>query len=429
MNNKKCNNVSSCSPFIIWRNYALGAVSVSVVPLFIMLLPAGWCHFITLLVSLLLFSFVRFNRKSKVETCMLIPYSAARSLLIITICFVVIDFFNADRLAEVKPLKAMLLPVVVLIVLLVMKYKGLKNVLCIDCLLRNGSVCERKALGHIYERENRYIVPRQIKVAIVGIIVVWGYEIFVSNSFYDSSFDDFIFYFLPLIIVTTDLLMLRFRYFLIRVYRRYDKFETRQEVPVGKKRLRITVVCGDAVYYVMQNEMYETPFIVDSEFEEKISVGFAKSYMAERLGFVNVGSIRFCYGSLDFEQKRSVEHYFCFIDDKSMILRYEEKFAVKGEWMTKEELVINHNKEMFTPFVTAELSRIFRIMTASKIYDIDGHRRIDIKGYIPNFSISEIKNSSLDFSDNRWVYLSKFNRDVSFAKLRLFWYKYIEGLG
>ena len=261
---------------------------------------------------------------------MLIPYSAARSLLIITICFVVIDFFNADRLVEVKPLKAMLLPVVVLIVLLVMKYKGLKIVLCIDCLLRNGSVCERKALGHIYERENRYLVPRQIKVAIVGIIVVWGYEIFVSNSFYDSSFDDFIFYFLPLIIVTMDLLMLRFRYFLIRVYRRYDKFETRQEVPVGKKRLRITVVCGDTVYYVMQNEMYETPFIVDSEFEEKISVGFAKSYMAERLGFVNVGSIRFCYGSLDFEQKRSVEHYFCFIEDKSMILKYEEKFAVKG---------------------------------------------------------------------------------------------------
>lgn len=360
---------------------------------------------------------------------MLIPYIAARSLLIVTICFVVLDFFNADRLMEIKPLKAMLLPVVVLVVLLVMKYKGLKNVLCVDCLLRNGSVCERRALGHIYERENRYLVPRQIKVAIVGVIVVWGYELFISDFFYDSSYDEFIFYFLPLIIVSVDLLMLRFRYFLIRVYRRYDKCETRQEVQEGMKRLRITVVSGDSVYYVMQKEIYETPFIADTEFEEKISVGFAKSYMAEHLGFVNIGFIRFCYGSLDFEQKRSVEHYFCFIDDKSMILRYEEKFGVKGEWMTKEELVSNHNKEKFTPFVAAELSRIFRIMTASKIYDIDGHRKIDIKGYIPNFSISEIKDSSIDFSDNRWVYLSKFNRDVSFAKLRLFWYKYIEGLG
>ena len=96
-----------------------------------------------------------------------------------------------------------------------------------------------------------------------------------------------------------------------------------------------------------------------AEFEEKIALGFAKYNRGERLGFVNVGSIRFCYGSLDFEQKRSVEHYFCFIDDKSIILRYEEKFSVKGKWMTKEELVRNHNKEMFTPFVLCRIVKNF----------------------------------------------------------------------
>lgn len=429
MNNKKCNNVSSCSPFIIWRNYALGAVSVSIVPLFIMLLPAGWCQFGTLLLSLLLFSFVRYNRKSKVETCVLIPYIAARSLLILTVAFVVIDIFNSGRLIEVKPIKAMLIPIIIFFVLILMKLKGLKNVLCVDCLLRNGSVCERQALGHIYERENRYLVPRQIKVSIIGIIIVWGYEIFLGEFFNDISYDEFILYFLPLIIVSVDLLMLRFRYFLIRVYRRYDKFETRQEVPVGMKRLRITVISGDLVYYVSQKELYETPFIVDTQFEEKISIGFAKSYMGEYLNFVNVGFIRFCYGSLDFEQKRSVEHYFCFVDNKKSLNKFEEKHGVSGVWMTKEELINNHYNNKFTPFVTAELSRIFRIMTTSKIYDIDGYRKINLKGYIPNFSISEIKDSDIDFSDNRWVYLSKFNNDVNFAKIRLFWYKYIEGLG
>ena len=40
------------------------------------------------------------------------------------------------------------------------------------------------------------------------------------------------------------------------------------------------------------------------------------------------------------------------------------------------------------------------------------------KGYKPSFSLSELKHAEVDFSDNRWMLLSRFNKDVSFYTLK-----------
>ena len=39
-----------------------------------------------------------------------------------------------------------------------------------------------------------------------------------------------------------------------------------------------------------------------------------------------------------------------------------------------------------------------------------------------------IKDAEVDFSDNRWMLLSRFNKDVSFYTLKKAWHRYIEGL-
>lgn len=45
-------------------------------------------------------------------------------------------------------------------------------------------------------------------------------------------------------------------------------------------------------------------------------------------------------------------------------------------------------------------------------------KKILIKGYKPSFSLSELKHTEVDFSDNRWMLLSRFNKDVSFYTLK-----------
>ena len=67
-------------------------------------------------------------------------------------------------------------------------------------------------------------------------------------------------------------------------------------------------------------------------------------------------------------------------------------------------------------------------MLTSKLYNADGSKIVQAKGYIPDFQINEIRTSTVDFSNNRWVILSKFNKDLSFRLLKKVWYQYIEGL-
>lgn len=424
MDGKKCNNLSHYSPFMIWRNYVIGILPLALVPVFIFVLPFGVCQFLTLAMTFGLFAFVRCNRVSRSETCMLIPFTSARALLALTVVYVVIDFaFHDLPEGTIKPYKALIVSVVTFLVVLGTEWRGGRNSLCIDCMMRNGSPFERRILGHIYSSENHYLVPRLL--LIVGLVVAlgWGYWYFGYKQAYYEWSDSLVFYLLPLIVFVFDACILVYRYYLLYTF----GHEQPSTIVEGTKKLRVILICGNrACYAIGKDGLLDTPFTVDDTFSEIISSGVVREYMTKSVG---VSTMKFCYGTIDIRSRKAVEHYFCFVDSEDVVRQFAADEGVQLQWMEKDEIAANFRSDKFSPFAVAEISRVFNIMVTSKIFDLSGRRKIKLRGYVPPLSIDEIRNSDVDFSDNRWMILSRFNKSNSFYWLRVLWYKYIEGIG
>ncbi|MDD6140583.1 MAG: hypothetical protein PUB61_04205 [Bacteroidales bacterium] len=424
MDGKKCNNLSHYSPFMIWRNYVIGILPLALVPVFIFGLPFGVCQFLTLAMTFGLFAFVRCNRVSRSETCMLIPFTSARALLALTVVYVVIDFaFHDLPEGTIKPYKALIVSVVTFLVVLGTEWRGGRNSLCIDCMMRNGSPFERRILGHIYSSENHYLVPRLL--LIVGLVVAlgWGYWYFGYKQVYYEWSDSLVFYLLPLIVFVFDACILGYRYYLLYTF----GHERATVLAEGTKSLRVILICGNRVCYTAGKDgLLDTPFTLEDSFSEVLSAGVVRSFMTKNVG---ASTMKFCYGTIDIRSRKAVEHYFCFVDSEDVAERFAADEGIELQWMDKDEIAANFRFEKFSPFAAAEISRVFNIMVTSKIFDLSGRRKIKLRGYVPPFSIDEIRNSDVDFSDNRWMILSRFNKSSSFYWVRLLWYKYIEGLG
>ncbi len=355
---------------------------------------------------------------------MLIPFTSARALLALTVVYVVIDFaFHDLPEGTIKPYKALIVSVVTFLVVLGTEWRGGRNSLCIDCMMRNGSPFERRILGHIYSSENHYLVPRLL--LIVGLVVAlgWGYWYFGYKQVYYEWSDSLVFYLLPLIVFVFDACILGYRYYLLYTF----GHERATVLAEGTKSLRVILICGNRVCYTAGKDgLLDTPFTLEDSFSEVLSAGVVRSFMTKNVG---ASTMKFCYGTIDIRSHKAVEHYFCFVDSEDVVRQFAADEGVQLQWMEKDEIAANFRSDKFSPFAAAEISRVFNIMVTSKIFDLSGRRKIKLRGYVPPFSIDEIRNSDVDFSNNRWMILSRFNKSISFYRVRLLWYKYIEGIG
>lgn len=439
MTEKRCSNISSCSPYLIWRNYSIGILSLSVVPLLCSLSSVVVYPFVTLAMSLALFAFVRGNRRSRAENCAFWPYMVARVLLLFTFASVALFLLLLHTVPEylrLLPQLSMLpLSVAVILVYCVMKYRSMNNTICVDCILRNGVPYEREALGHIYFSEIIYQL-RRVGVAVVSIAVVeWAYFFLMFDAGREfSALDMAVFVYFPLIAATVDCAVLGFRYFVIYVFyrrgegvRNYDGLAPKN----GSKLVRIVVFGLDTVYYQKRDgtDKYDTPFEFVTSYSENLSTVEAMDYMSERLGALPLNSVRFCYGSTDPLNKRCIEHYFCFVDGSADVSRFEESTVTAGRWFDKAELEKSFYAGNFSKMASSEIHRIYTIMLTSKQYDAKGRRKVGEKGYVPMFTIDELRTAGVDFNDNRWMVLSRFNSDKPLRLFKKMWYKYVEGLG
>ncbi len=434
MRESKCNNVCSCSATSIWRNYAIGITAVAVVPVAGLLLPAELLPFLSLLISLFLFSHIRKTRTRKTE-CALVPYMSARVLLGYTffaaILYVAARYVNENLgvfwQLEMRRHSFFYLAVLYLVVAGAMSRRQWSNTFCTACLLRNGMPQEREVLGHIYASETRYLYRRLLKMS--GLVAVLTFAP-VAIGFYktpDSILAKIVSIYVPLALMVADILYMRFRYSLVGTLR---EKEVEEKFPFeGKfKLIRILVIKDEKVYFVENEGIKDTPFVFTEPFDDEVSHRTAQRYMADMLGeSPDNDTLRFCYGTIDPINRRSIEHYLYFAGDKSEIRQYEEKTGKRGLWLSKPELEQNFSHG-FSRLVCSEFHRIYTVMQTSKLYFPNGKKKILIKGYKPSFSLSELKHAEVDFSDNRWMLLSRFNKDVSFYTLKKAWHRYIEGL-
>lgn len=437
MRARKCNNVCSCSPYLIWKNYAIGMGAIVAVPVASHLVSVHVLPFITLMLSLTLFYFIRLNRRSEAESCAIVPYVSARVLFIFTLLaassnivyWVFDEPFTKVLHIGIHEGAMNLISILFLLMVIVLSKRKWKNTFCTDCMLRNGLPSEREVLGHMYMSENRFLLSHLMKLWCFIVIVTsipWFYD---SNVHRDDSFESQLIYiYLPLAVMIVDVLCLRYYYSFV------DSpvaGKALPQLPYGKgsfKMVRILLVAGNELYTNKLNGFNDTPFSFRADFSDVISYEQALEFIRKELGcFVDPADFQFCYGTIDRHNGRALEHYLCFVDDSRVVAEFEERQNRVGDWWTKQEL----EKEFshgFARLLCAELHRIYTVMHTSKMYYINGRKKIRIKGYSPSFSIAELRHADVDFSDNRWMILSKFNDDMPFFHIKKAWHQYIEGL-
>ncbi|MDE5957940.1 MAG: hypothetical protein K2G78_06520, partial [Muribaculaceae bacterium] len=82
--------------------------------------------------------------------------------------------------------------------------------------------------------------------------------------------------------------------------------------------------------------------------------------------------------------------------------------------------IYSHTPGQFAPMAVGDLSRLATIVLTSKKYDEEGRRKVNIKNYSPNFNLKDVRDTELDFQDDKWVRISLFNSDTPFYKVKKF---------
>lgn len=435
MKTYSCNHVPNCSDISICKNYVVGMFSLALMPVAGVLVPTKYLPFISLVSSLVLFSYVGKNRRSRRESCAIVPYIAARTLLGFTVFSLIINFVSfgfSDEIDsgladELRRHSVFYLCVIHFSVTFLMAHRRWENTFCQDCLLRNGLPQEREKLGHIYIKESRYLLRRLMKVSGL-LLLLTAIPIFVyENGDFSQTKAAIIYVFIPVAIWIVDSLYVRFRYSIVW---KVQHNEIRQRLPYeGRfKLVRIIAFDDNGIYFLEKNGEKDTPFSFYEPYSQELSLCSAKAYMKQVLNECVCGDeIRFCYGTVDAENNRSIEHYLCYVENRSSLTTFEVQNGKNGIWQTKEELENGFNQG-FSGIACSELHRIYTVMQMSKAYFPNGRRRVDIKGYCPSFTLAELRTADVDFGDNRWMLLSKFNKDIAFYALKKAWHQYIEGL-
>ena len=404
----KCN----WSIFAIWKDYAIGSIAIAIVPALCAFIPLNALPVVLLGLSLGLFSYVRYCKVNHRGLCAIIPYLAGRAMLCFTFVSLVLSIVNihADIVYQVHPITYIY--ALFWVVVYIMSRRKWHNTFCLGCILTNGTPQERMLLGHNNLHETDYLYRHLQKGAVlmlVTTIIPTILEIQLQRPF-SATFSYLVYVWLPIFVVAIDVSYMRFRYSVIE--------KVANDSLPEKKIVRILLISDNSVFISKINGLTDTPFEFTEPWHKQNSLPSAGNFMRERLGILP--RIYFCYGTSDELNHRGVEHFVAFVDNIKM-------FDIEGKWEEKKNIEKNFNKG-FSPIFCTEIQRIYSVMMTSRLFNIDGTRKVNIPGYIPDFSLNEIETADVDFNDSRWMVLSRFNSNIRFHSLKMFWYKYIEGL-
>lgn len=424
--NSQFHNVCSCSISDIWRNYIVGTVPLVIVPIVPLFLGTEGLIFASLLGSLALFVFVQYERNKTIESCAMFPYFTARILLSFTVLVGIVVFvglISKHTLGEALEIGLCLRTSLYLSLfsLILMKLRYLRvgtNTFCSDCLLRNGMLSERLHLGHYITEENKYLFRRRWVVFMLIFLLTVGFRCMETFHRFSLEMTHAVYVYAPLAIVTVDAILVRLRYYFIGKIR---KQQDSRNLPYGGeyKLIRVLVFKGDRLLLSTSADGVDVPCSCYIPFNERISDDVARELAS---GVVSGEfSLKFGYRTIDPILKRGIEHYLCFVGDNNDV---PQKV---GDWVERTLLETDYSKTI-VPLLQSELHRLYTVMQSSKKYTIDGKRKVDLDGYEPTITFEELETADANFNDNRWMLLSKFNDEQSFASLRKMWYKYIEGL-
>lgn len=432
--------VNSVQLYLMWKNLSIGLVCFIALVALTNLFPFYFAPAISLTLSAFLYTMLYNNRNSNETSCMVAVLSFFYCFIAYSFVTIIVNlayawgylllpeefiFFNPNYVPGLW-----LCPVCAITMFVIYLCKD-KLQMCINCRIQRGEAYERGKIGRIMIHETKLQLRLVAIMFLILSVAIWGYYLFFYIEINQNARDKFVFNWLIIISVLFIELYFAFRY-----YNLYLDLKEANEIIspedldniTAQTFLRFYVVCGDSMYVNPRSIDPLKPYmeIIDTPFETKksangISVDDVRRIIEKMTG-IKEGELRFFFGRKSFNSdNRSLLRYFYFLDGKPE--DYPE-LNVEGEWMdfSKIKHIYSKSPGKLSTMSVADITRLATIILTEKIFDERGYRKNKIKSYSPSFSLADVRNSELDFQDDKWIRISLFNSDTPMFALKK-WFK------
>lgn len=422
-----------------WKTLAISIFMVIVMLSLVRILPDPLTPVINLVCAAVLYS-LTISKRNRGGNCSLMPYAIILSIVLnaffciladIAVWWKIPGISIPDELVSSSGLYLPVLsylPIAFLTVLVIyLKRDHLK--LCKTCRLSYGDEINRNKIGMIFRYESH--LQMKYLLYIFGLLsaLVWTYYLFFYVNININDRDHYIFVWVVILGLVADEV-----YFAVRYYNLYldlkasgDIIEEREIVDNDSRTyLRFYVICGNNIYVNPEKidpsskygKVIDTPFFTHREVSG-IALSDVKRIISSQTG--HEGDLRFFYGRKFGSHDRAVMRYFYFLDpDENGEL---PKLQVSGEWMDYEQVkhIYSTDPAQLAALSVVDTTRLSTIILTYKKYDERGYRRNKLHSYEPTFNLIDVRNSSLDFQDDKWIQISMLNADIPFFAFKRFW--------
>ena len=437
--------VDSSQIFDICKNIVVCLFVLIGVLVLSQLLPFYFSPIVGLGGAAFLFSLLYSNKLRGGVNCMLIPYCLFFCLIAYSFISILANvmyiwgwmhipdefiFFNDPYLPVLwfNP--------IVFITLLITYLRRKRLRLCIECRLHNGTHIDRGVFGSILNTESRLQLRNLMFLFLVLSIIVWIYYLVEYRAINTNGKDRYIFFWISVIALFLDAI-----FFLYRYYNLYLDLKENNELispedmhgVEAKTYLRYYVICGNKVYLNPESEdatipdhpSIDTPYFIGRT-ASGVSFPEVERIIRDMTGGKK-GELRFFFGRKTPDIARHfVLRFFYFLDGKPE--DYEDMNA-PGGWFDFEEVkeVYNQRPDLMATLAVNDLTRLATIVVTEKIYKENGQRRNKLKSYRPSFDLVDVRNSSINFQEDKWIKVSLFNADKPLFRLRRWLHRMYQG--
>lgn len=428
--------VNSLQLYKFWQNLSIGLLTIIALIAFSHILPFYVAPIISILAAGFLYTLLFRYKISTEGNCLIVIYALLYSVINYTVLIIILNIITLWNIIVLPKeflflndpyLPSLLLNPVCAVTMIVFHLRKNRHSFCKKCKLKRGGLYENGISGRIFRNESAYQIKNLVYLFSILSILIWTYYEFVYIQIALNSRDWYVFTWLTIIAFIIDEL-----YFVFRYYNLYlDLKETNEIISeedlrdmTAKTYLRYYLICDNKIFldphtivpHQEYKEVLDTPFVTRRAVNG-IPLPEVRTIIQKLTG-VNDGELRFFYGRKSPDKKNhSILRYFYFLDGKP---EDYNAFPLEGEWVDFEEVkrMYSRTPGKFSPMATADMSRLATIILTEKIFNEDGVRKNKIKSYSPSFNLHDVRDSQLDFQDDKWVKISMFNSDTPFFKIK-----------
>lgn len=421
--------VSSLRLYQMYRNFAIAMLVIMLALTGCRILPVYLSPIVSLGGAGYLYYRIMHDRMDHRDSCAIVNYTVFFALIAYTFLIIIVNLLFSLTLMTLPPemvfftppyIPTLILMPILFITAIVMSIRKHKMKMCLQCKVLNGSSLERGRSGMIMNKEAELQLRNMILLFGIISVITWLYYTLIYIDINQNARDWYVFIWFVVIAMVIDLV-----YFVNHYYSVYLSLKESGEL-IGLDELssmpettflRFYVICGDNIFvktglkskYDSFEDHIDTPF--RSSLLSRNVMDFEAEQQVRHLTGISDGELRHFY-SRNYNEYNgmSMNRYFYFLpgkpeDYQSLV---EE---TGGEWMPFGKLkgIYSQRPRVLRRVFLADMNRLATVMITQKMFDEKGNPRFKVKGYVPSFTLEEVKNGNVDFQSDKWIKMAVFN--------------------